>query len=414
MSTWTGITVGKFSLYDTQNDYYKWCFLDEDRVREVSPNDEARQFYNSFIGYRTTVAQMRRRLSNDGINRASLEIDFIKSLNTWKSEYRQELKDIENGNLSRTGLYASIKKEWIKQVLPVLENAVLDDWLSRLKKAVDWPDVSKSDFLLYKWSEADDPILSLMLSTTDPNVEVTRHSDFNFPCSDIKFYALGVLLVSDDDALCELNLNELISDGKIQYFNELDEQSIGATLHLRHAQRSLADLHDLIRSEPLNLSLMRMCYSGIITIMEAYLSDIFITSVKHLPVRRRFVEKYEKFQSSKKEPLSEVFKLLDRLDQTIEEELFKLSFHHIPTVTKLYQECLHIEFPADMKEQIGKAVSLRHDIVHRNGRNTQGQSHTIMLKDVKELDLLIRGFISYIDARILDAFSRSFDLLPDN
>ncbi|TAI82298.1 HEPN/Toprim-associated domain-containing protein [Pectobacterium versatile] len=410
MPTWTSITVGKFCLYDTKNDYYKWYFLDEDRVREVSQNDEAGQFYNSFVGYRTTVAQMRRRLSNDELHRASLEIDFRKSLNDWKSKYLQELKDIENGTLLGTELGAWIKKEWIKQVLPVLENAVLDDWLSRLRKAVDWPDVPKNNFLLYTWSEADDPILSLMLSTTDPDVDVTSHSHFNFPCSDPKFYALGVLLASDDDAFCELNLNGLITDGKIEDFIDLEKQAVGATLHLRHARRSLADLHNLIESEPLNLALMRMCYSGIITIMEAYLSDIFITSVKHLPVRRRFVEKYEKFQSGKKEPLSEVFKLLDRLDQVIEEELFKLSFHHVPTVTKLYKECLHIEFPEDLKEQIGKAVSLRHDIVHRNGRNTQGQSHAIMLKDVKELDLLISDFISYIDTRILDAFSRKFIL----
>ncbi|WP_312665957.1 hypothetical protein, partial [Escherichia coli] len=74
--------------------------------------------------------------------------------------------------------------------------------------------------------------------------------------------------------------------------------------------------------------------------MEAYLADIFIRAVKHPSVKRRFVESYEKFRGSTKKPLSDIYNQLDSLDKVIEEELFGLSFHHIPTVKKLYQECL--------------------------------------------------------------------------
>lgn len=402
MSTWTSITLGNFNFSDTQNGFDKWYFLESDRVREVSKNDDAGKFCRPFTGYRTTVAEMRRRLCEQGINLASIELDFSRCLKNWRNKYEKELIHLEDAP-SEGGILALVQKEWFKQVLPALQFGLLEDWLSRLHKANEWPEVPTTDFLLYKWKETNDPILSLMLSTTDPSVDVICHSGFNFPCSDPDFYALAVLMVSDDDALCELNLHELIADGILPDFDDLEEQMARETLHLRFARKSIEDIRYLMQSEPLNLVLMRMCYSGIITVMEAYLSDIFITSVTRPQVRRRFVENHDKFKSGKKESLSEVFKQLDDLDKTIEKELFQLSFHHIPTVTELYSNCLHIEFPEVMKNEIGKAVMLRHDIVHRNGRSKQGEPHTIKSEDVKALEKLVTNLIPYVDKNILDS-----------
>ncbi|WP_409414686.1 HEPN/Toprim-associated domain-containing protein, partial [Escherichia coli] len=40
MSTWTSISIGNFTLYDTQNDYHQWYFQEGDRVREIDKEED--------------------------------------------------------------------------------------------------------------------------------------------------------------------------------------------------------------------------------------------------------------------------------------------------------------------------------------------------------------------------------------
>lgn len=258
------------------------------------------------------------------------------------------------------------------------------------------------------WIETGDPVLSLMVSSVDGDCSWVCDSNFNFPCTQQDFYSLAILLITEDDAVCELDLKWLISAGWTDDFDDLEEKHAGATQPLRHVRQSLSELSALVTSAPENPVLLRMCYSGIITVMEAYLADIFIRAVKHPSVKRRFVESYEKFQNSSKKPLSEVFSLLDSLDQTIEKELFSMSFHHIPTVTKFYQECLLVSFPPDILNDIARSVIIRHDIVHRNGRDKKGKHHLIEYHHVNQLEELMHGFLAGIDKQILDGLQQQF------
>lgn len=409
MSTWTDISVGNFTLYDTQNGYYQWFFQKGDRVREIAKEEDGSWSDDAFVGYRTTVAQMRRRLQLNGYDRASLERDFLTAIESWKADYTAELAELESEDYPEEyrSLY-EFRVPWLKHVLPVLENARLDDWLTRLQRAASWPKGEEAYTQYLSWTETGDSVLSLMVSSVDSGCTWVRDSNFNFPCTQQDFYALAILLTTDDEAACELDLKWLISAGWTDDFNDLEEQQAGATQPLRHARQSLSELSELAASAPDNPVLLRMCYSGIITVMEAYLADIFIRSVKHPAVKRRFVESYEKFQNGSKKPLSEVFNLFDSLDQTIEKELFSLSFHHIPTVTKLYNECLLISYPEELKSPIARAVLVRHDIVHRNGRNTTGKQHPISHNHVLELDYHMQAFLTFTDSEVLDGIEQQF------
>ena len=247
-----------------------------------------------------------------------------------------------------------------------------------------------------------------MVSSIDGDCLWVRDSNFNFPCTQQDFYALAILLITEDDAVCELDLKWLISAGWTDDFDDLEEKHAGATQPLRHARQSLSELSELVASAPENPVLVRMCYSGIITVMEAYLADIFIRAVKHPSVKRRFVESYDKFKGSARKPLSDIYNQLDSLDKVIEEELFSLSFHHIPTVTKLYQECLLVSFPPDILKDIARSVIIRHDIVHRNGRDKKGKHHLIECHHVNQLEALMHGFLAGIDKQILDGLQQQF------
>ena len=51
---------------------------------------------------------------------------------------------------------------------------------------------------------------------------------------------------------------------------------------------------------------------------------------------------------------------------------------------------------------MGAAVQRRHDIVHRNGRDTDGEPVLIEHEDVAELARQILAFTRAVDAQILD------------
>lgn len=409
MSTWTDISIGNFTLFDTQNDYYQWYFHKGDRVREIVKEEDGSWSEVAFVGYRTTVSQMRRRLELNGYDRASLERDFSTSVECWKEEYNSQLAGLEGEDYSEEDrLFYEYRVAWLKHVLMVLTHIKLDDWLARLQQAASWP--KGEDFYSQKltWTETGDPVLSLMVSSVDSHCLWVRDSDFNFPCTHPDFYAFAILSATEDEVLCELDLKWLISAGWTDDFNDLEEQHAGATQPLRHARQSLFEMSELAASAPENPVLLRMCYSGIITVMEAYLADIFIRSVKHPSVKRRFVESYEKFQQNSKNRLSDVFNLLDSLDQTIEKELFSLSFHHIPTIKQLYNHCLLIRYPDELISPVARAIQVRHDIVHRNGRNIKGKQHAISRNQVLELEGHILAFLTFTDSEVLDSIEEQF------
>lgn len=408
MSTWTNISIGNFTLYDMQNDYYQWYFQKGDRIREIAEEEDSIWSEETFIGYRTTVAQMRRRLQLNGYDRAALERDFSTAIDSWKADSVTELAELESEQDAQGEFYLRYRITWLKRVIPVLENATLDDWLERLNKAACWPRNENDYSQILTWIETGDPVLSLMVSTVDCDCPWVRGSDFNFPCTHQDFYSLAVLLITEDDAVCELDLKWLIDGGHIDDFDDLEEIHAGATQPLRHVRQSLSELSALIASAPENPVLLRMCYSGIITVMEAYLADIFIRAVKHPSVKRRFVESYDKFKGSARKPLSDIYNQLDSLDKVIEEELFSLSFHHIPTVTKLYQECLLVSFPPVILKDIARSVLIQHDIIHRNGRDKKGKHHLIQCHHVNQLEAHMHAFLAGIDEQILDGLQQQF------
>lgn len=372
----------------------------------MQTKEDVKQYEDDFIGYRATVAQIKRRMELNGYDRDSLERHFSHALNSWKTELEEDFLTL--GGIQDKEEYDTRRYHWLKLALGALENAHLEDWLQRFKQAQDWPRNEDYHFSVDEWVETGDPVLSLMVSSVDGYCEWVRNSCYNFPSIDYDFYSLALLLAADDNALCELNLSELIWDERMDDFLDLEERNCGATKPLRNARISLDEVLNLANQSTENPVLLRMCYSGIITVMEVYLSDIFIRSVQHEPVKRRFVESYARYKSAERKPLSEVYKQLESLDKIIEDDLQSLSFHHIPTVKQLYDNCLLIRFPEHLLSGIAQAVQIRHDIVHRNGRDVKGIHHEISIEHLQILSTQMHDFLNFIDQQVLDTLEQLF------
>ncbi|WP_157936168.1 HEPN domain-containing protein [Vibrio cyclitrophicus] len=147
--------------------------------------------------------------------------------------------------------------------------------------------------------------------------------------------------------------------------------------------------------------LQRMVFASVIIAMEAYLSDIIKSHMlNRSAVKRRFVESHIVFKE--KVAKKDVFTFLDTLDNTLNTEIDKISFHNIDTVKDLYQKVLACDFPEDKLDQLRASVFVRHDIMHRNGKKADGFSVDVPQQHVIELIELFKSVVRDIDEQILD------------
>lgn len=141
---------------------------------------------------------------------------------------------------------------------------------------------------------------------------------------------------------------------------------------------------------------LRLLFVNVITSVEAYLSDLFITAIaSDKNLLRRFVETNPDF-ASEKVALSRLFTTFEEIEQTVRSHLVQLAWHNFARVKPMFQSTLHVSFPNDLGNLL-KAVLVRHDIVHRNGRKTDGSAHDITKEDVKELIRNARKLILAIE-----------------
>lgn len=408
MSTWTRIKVGGFSLRELQNIYDSWFFMSKDRVREIELNAiEEGITEGLIIGYRATVGQIRRRMAIQGYDMKGLENHFNNELQLAIENVNGQIEDARSsiGAWEGSETFYNQRIDTMKKVLEAISNTTLADWLCRLSNANTWPIEELQEDM---WHDTGDNLLSAMLYNRFDEPLYSLYGTFNFPCSDESYFDLAVLSVFSDETFCELDLTELIYNERAEDFSDLEEIGAGSTLPCRSVLASLDDFKSLSDSAPLNLVLQRMCYSSIITAVEAYLSDIMKRAVQEDSVRRRFVERYKPFQKDTKLDLSSLFITLDKIDRLIADALDSILYHDLEKVRGIFKDVLLVSFPEKDRAFLNRAVQLRHDIVHRNGRNTTGKEVSVGHQDVGQLDMVVREFIASVDGQILDGLR-----LPD-
>lgn len=155
------------------------------------------------------------------------------------------------------------------------------------------------------------------------------------------------------------------------------------------------EIQDIKAREGLN----KMLFSNVITTLETYLSDAFINTTINDPLLiKNLVETDPEFKK-RKINLSEVFTTHDSIKDIIEDYLLDIIYHNIYKVKNLYEYTLNVSFPEDL-EDIQKAIIIRHDIVHRNGKSKQGTEISIDKDVITECIALVNSFIKHIDNQI--------------
>lgn len=139
-------------------------------------------------------------------------------------------------------------------------------------------------------------------------------------------------------------------------------------------------------------------YASVITTLETYLSDTFINAVLgDNAYIRRFVETTPSF---KEESLkySDLYKTMDELPIKVKEYLINFIWHNMPKVRNMYRDTLGIEM-GNISDLI-KSINIRHDIIHRNGKNKDGNINVISQMDITNLISNVEIVCNIIDNQI--------------
>ncbi|MDP3070862.1 MAG: hypothetical protein Q8N18_11270 [Opitutaceae bacterium] len=144
---------------------------------------------------------------------------------------------------------------------------------------------------------------------------------------------------------------------------------------------------------------LRMLYAQTITALEAYLSDSFLKLViRNSAFKKRLVGEAAGFRE-KKYTLAEILEQNPTSDEAIAAALSEISWHSIARAKTLFSVVCGIEFKADILPLI-KAVTNRHDIVHRNGRTTKGTVVAVREEEVRDLFSMVRDFAGDVESKL--------------
>lgn len=158
---------------------------------------------------------------------------------------------------------------------------------------------------------------------------------------------------------------------------------------LRILNSHLASAEDLLKinvGQNNAFSLNVMIYGHVVAATEGFLSSLFIkTTTGSEDLIRRLVESDPNF-SEMKFSMSQLFKERESIKDTVADYLQKIIFHDLKKIKPMYKSVLGLDLG-----DIGwlfKAVSKRHDCVHRAGYRKDGSQLTF---DEDELVVLIEN-----------------------
>jgi hypothetical protein len=157
--------------------------------------------------------------------------------------------------------------------------------------------------------------------------------------------------------------------------------------------------------------LLKLLYINIITAVETYLSDLFISSVGNDPKKlRKFIESTPDFKNEKIS-FSGVYEAVEQAEKKAKSFLTDVVWHHLHRVKPMFQSTLEINFPKN-SDKLFKAVLVRHDLVHRNGRSKDGGQHKITKEKVNELVGHVKDFAAHIEEQIspVNQINAKFDI----
>jgi len=153
-----------------------------------------------------------------------------------------------------------------------------------------------------------------------------------------------------------------------------------------------------IEKEDVKDILLRQVFISMIGALETYLSDTFINKVtESVYFLEKFVENHPEFRKQKFS-LNELFQEQRLIEEKARSIMVETIYHKLPTVKRMYEDTFSISFPDISTMQ--KFIIQRHDLVHRNGKTTEGAKVPVSEKTITDLKNEVVDLVGKIEDNI--------------
>jgi hypothetical protein len=188
----------------------------------------------------------------------------------------------------------------------------------------------------------------------------------------------------DIEASCSAPYYEQEDDEDWYWRDDTQKHHEKLNEHLDSAQ----ELLKIEVNEKNRFSLNVMIYGHIVAAIEGFLSSVFIkTTIGHEELIRKLVETDPQF-SNMKFTMSQLFEKREQIKDTVAKYLHDLIFHDLKKIKPMYNDVLGHDF-GDIR-WLFKAVTKRHDCVHRAGYDKEGNPVQFCDGEIVELIEKIR------------------------
>ncbi len=206
-----------------------------------------------------------------------------------------------------------------------------------------------------------------------------------------------------DGEIYDIEDEDLI--GVDQHFPEEDWDDIDENFFNHYINPHVKDLDDSLNHldelpETTKKIIYRNFFANVISCMEAYLSDTAIGKImQNNDYKKKFVKTSPYFNGHSIK-VANIYEYYANLDKTIQFQLREIIYHKLGVVKKLYKSTFNVDL-GDI-ETLMKAIQKRHDIVHRNGHDKNGNVVEITKNDVQQLIIDVSNFINHIENQFLE------------
>jgi hypothetical protein len=193
---------------------------------------------------------------------------------------------------------------------------------------------------------------------------------------------------------------DLFSKEHFEYWNILADSSVNEE-YFQSFRKEIENIHALIDEayvpDALLPAFLKQQYVAATTLLETYLYE----SLKYLifsfaEIKESFVSK-NKWERIQKIGFSEIISAYRDLDSSIGRILLETSFHDL-VKARAYFTSVGIEFPSF--DTLLSCIVVRHHLVHRNGKDENGDLVQVEEADVLQVLESINVFVTSLDQQI--------------
>lgn len=169
---------------------------------------------------------------------------------------------------------------------------------------------------------------------------------------------------------------------------------------LRLLLKKLSDIEEVLEvngTSRVQTLVTQLTHGAVITALEAYLLEVALwRALRDQDSFRAFIENSEGTEfGSKTIKMPDIFKRMDGLKKEVFAHLQKTNWHQLKEAKKTYEKCFSIEFPNTIALQ--GDVRVRNDIVHRGGKNINGDTIAVSGEQVLDVAERVRVFAQLLE-----------------